>query len=331
MAFAASLAKIVVQKKEQLSERSVVAQKWLSHEAALLDEAVKLFRQRCTREAKQRKCQLTASFEVLSRDIAGFPSHVVKASTYVVNAWGEGVDAEAWFYSKNGTNGSFSPGAPVLFAEMLEGMMPKFLDRVQRLGFKTACREAGTWKVTVTWKAPNGDAKDSGSFADELTKLVAEQAEEDKARQEMGKKWLAYEAKLIAEATDIFKQRCTREAEQSRLEASISFEVLSREIPDFPKRVVRDANYFVAAWGGAVTAEAWFYSTHGPSATFSQDDAVLFAEVLECMMPKFVEHLQMLGFKTCRREAGTWKVAVSWKDPDQEEPSSKKHKNGSSA
>jgi len=326
MAFAASLTKIVVSKKQQRLERQEVAAKWVAYERRLLDEAVKVFRDRCTREASQRRTQLTASFEVLTRDIEGFPTHTLQDSTYVVASWGEGASAEAWFYATHGTTVTWSSGAPVLFAEMLEGMMPKFLERLRPLGFLTCGREAGTWKVSVAWRAPsdelNGwheeeEPSEKKTFAEELTLLVAAMNEEDGARKGLVAKWEAYESTLLEEAVDIFKQRCTREAEQSRCDVTGSFEVLSREISDFPKRVVRDSSYFVESWGGGVTAQCWFYATHGTSATFNQADPVLFADVLESMMPKFVERLQTLGFKSCGREPGTWKVSVSWDDPDE--------------
>eukprot|EP00928_Gymnodinium_smaydae_P046747 TRINITY_DN31165_c0_g1_i1.p1 TRINITY_DN31165_c0_g1~~TRINITY_DN31165_c0_g1_i1.p1 ORF type:complete len:334 (-),score=92.53 TRINITY_DN31165_c0_g1_i1:93-1094(-) len=331
MAFAASLAKIVVSKKNEQVGREEVAKKWLEREAKLLDEAAKLFRHRCTREANQRRTKLTASFEVLSRDITGFPQHSVKDSTYVVSNWGEGGSGEAWFYATHGPSASWSAGAPVLFAEMLESMMPKFLNRLSSLGFKQCYREAGTWKVTVEWKTPTPDHVDGegSSFADDLTTLVAQHLNEDKERQEQAKKWVAYESVLLEQGVELFKQRCTREAEQQRCEATVSFEVLSREIPDFPKRVVKDSNYFVSSWGGDVSAECWFYAAHGPTASFSDGDSVLFAEVLEFMMPKFVERLRTLGFLSCSREPGTWKVKVAWADPDDEKSTKRQKLNGS--
>ena len=325
MSFAASLSKIVVDKKAQEHERQGISQKWTAYESTLLDEAVKLFKSRCIREANQRKIQLTYSFKVLSQEIKTFPSHIVKDSTYVVSAWGEGVTDEDWFHAVHGCGARWS-GAPVLFAEMLEGMMPKFIDRLQTLGYKRAVREAGTWKVSVAWAAPTGDEDmEPANFADELTALVAEQQSKDKRHQGLAAHWIKHEAKLLDHALELFKQRCTREAEQECTEATVSFEVLSREIIDFPKRVVKDSNYFVASWGGEVTTESWFYATHAATATFNPDNPALFAEVLECMMPKFVERMQStLGFKSCGREPGTWKVKVAWADPD--EAGSKKRK-----
>jgi hypothetical protein len=326
MSFASSLLGIVNDKKAQQHERKAIAEKWTSYESTLIDEAVKLFKQRCKREAVQRKLALTASFEVLSRDIKGFPTHVVKDSTYMVKEWPEGVTAEAWFYAVHGCGAHWSSGdRGVLFAEMLEDMMPKFLERLQTLGFRVSMREVGTWKVSVAWASPTGDEDmEPANFADELTAIVAEQQLKDKRNIDLGKLWLDYEAKLLGQAFDVFKQRCIREAEQQRCEATVSFEVLSREIPDFPKRVCKDSNFFVSSWGGGCTTESWFYATHGGSAVFNDETPALFAEVLECMMPKFLTRLQALGFKTCGREAGTWKVRVTWPDPD--EGGSKKRK-----
>jgi len=444
MAFAAKLNKVVAQKQKQVEGRGEVGLKWNAYESKLLDQAVELFRLRCQREASQRRCLLTASFEVLSREIPGFPSHTVKDHTYVVNSWGKEKLAEAWYYATHGTTAQWSPGAPVLFAEMLEGMMPKFLERLLPLGFKTCQREAGTWKVRVEWTHPasveeeedeegteevdedeekeneekakeeneekkeeekekkeddekvevveekkedvdlekeekvvdldedkeneektengdngdkaekkeeNGDGEDkvkekkvaeeakkkekkvkkkkakkvADNFAATLTQMVQDMMEENKEKEAVASKWTAYESKLTDQAVDLFKQRCTKEAEGQRLEVCVSFEVLSREITDFPKRVVKESNYFVESWVPGVTAESWFFATHGTNAHFNAGDPVLFAEVLECMMPKFVEKLGGLGFLTCGREPGTWKVSVTWADPDGE-PAPKKRK-----
>jgi len=163
------------------------------------------------------------------------------------------------------------------------------------------------------------------TFADTLTQNVAEVREQEQEKQAIASKWIAFETKLLDEAIGLFKQRCTREAEAQRLEVCVSFEVLSREIEDFPKRIVKSGNYYVDSWGGGLSSgEAWFYSTHGTSATYSQGEPVLFAEVLEHMMPKFVERLPGLGFVRCAREQGTWKVGVAWRDPDVDPPRKKR-------
>merc|ERR1712046_31127 len=70
--------------------------------------------------------------------------------------WGEsisgGVTAESWFYACNGTTAKYT-GAPIPFAQMLEFMMPKFLAKLETLGFSSFHREAGTWRVAAAWGA----------------------------------------------------------------------------------------------------------------------------------------------------------------------------------
>lgn len=39
-------------------------------------------------------------------------------STYFVDSWPMGTTAESWFYATRGVNSSWSPGAPILFAEV---------------------------------------------------------------------------------------------------------------------------------------------------------------------------------------------------------------------
>mmetsp|Transcript_80278 Transcript_80278/g.159036 ORF Transcript_80278/g.159036 Transcript_80278/m.159036 type:complete len:168 (+) Transcript_80278:64-567(+) len=152
--FAQNLSKIVADKRAETADREKVAGKWGAYEAKLLDQAVDLFKQRCIREAENQKCEATVSFEVLTREIEGFPKRVLTDSTYFVDSWGDGLNAESWFYATRGLTASWSPGAPVLFAEVLQGMLPKFVERARSLGFLSCTHEAGTWKVTVTWRAP---------------------------------------------------------------------------------------------------------------------------------------------------------------------------------
>lgn len=330
MAFAASLNKIIDSKKLQVEKRKDTAAIWLDYEAVLLDQAAELFKQRCRREAGQRRTQLTASFEVISREINGFPQHRVKDSTYIVSSWGKGVSPEAWHYATHGTQSSYTPGSPVLFAEMLEGMMPKFIERVKQMHFLSFGREDGTWKVTVSWPEPkfgeDAPAEEEGeeTFAKSLTKLITEVHEKDKEKREMSEKWEKVESDLLDKVIDVVKEKCTKEAELSRLECTVSFEVLSRDIQEFPKRVVKDGNFFVESWPEDVTGECWFYSTHGFNATFNESEPVMFAEVLEGMMPKFLEKLKPLGFEKRKREPGTWKVLVTWLDPDEADGSASK-------
>mmetsp|Transcript_31726 Transcript_31726/g.62337 ORF Transcript_31726/g.62337 Transcript_31726/m.62337 type:complete len:171 (-) Transcript_31726:224-736(-) len=166
----------------------------------------------------------------------------------------------------------------------------------------------------------------TGNFADNLTKIVASKRAEQSDKAQIATKWWDYEAKLLDQAVDLFKQRCMREAESQKCEATISFEVLSREIEDFPKRVLTDSTYFVDNWGDGLSAEAWFYATRGLTSSWSPGAPVLFAEVLQGMLPKFVEKIKSsLGFKHCVHEAGTWKVSVSWPAPE-DQPAAKKRK-----
>ncbi|CAK0797561.1 unnamed protein product, partial [Prorocentrum cordatum] len=159
MSFADSLTRIVAEKRAEQAEKERIAAKWHSHEEKLLEQAVDLFKQRCTREAESgEKCTATVSFEVLSREISGhFPKRVLTDSTYFVESWGEGIKAENWFYAVRGAAASWSPGAPILFAEVLQGMLPKFVEKVKALGFNSCVHEQGTWKITVTWDLPEGD------------------------------------------------------------------------------------------------------------------------------------------------------------------------------
>merc|ERR1712187_878283 len=239
-----------------------------------------------------------------------------------VSSWGGHVTAESWFYATHDTEATWSPGAPVLFTEVLENMMPKFLEKLKPLGFKTCGREAGSWKVSVSWRVPSAEANvyddinEADTFAEELTAIVETKNEEEREKQAVADRWEPYETQLLDQAVELFKQRCIREAEAQRSEATLFFYVLSREIADFPKRIVRDSTYFVDSWGGDVTSECWFYATHGLQATFHENEPVLFAEFLECMIPKLLKRLRPLGFLQCSREPGTWKIFVSWPDPE---------------
>mmetsp|Transcript_2149 Transcript_2149/g.5802 ORF Transcript_2149/g.5802 Transcript_2149/m.5802 type:complete len:169 (-) Transcript_2149:83-589(-) len=149
------------------------------------------------------------------------------------------------------------------------------------------------------------------TFAERLTQVVAESKGKQRDRTRLGERWTAHEAKLLDVALELFKLRCTRVAEQQLTCATVSFEVLTREIPGFPTRVVKDSAYFVDSWGDGA-AEWWFYGTRGTDVPWVQGRPVLFAEVLETMMGKFAERAQTLGFRTCHREAGTWKVTADW-------------------
>mmetsp|Transcript_64817 Transcript_64817/g.193157 ORF Transcript_64817/g.193157 Transcript_64817/m.193157 type:complete len:170 (+) Transcript_64817:68-577(+) len=152
--FAAKLTQIVAESKGKQRNRNLLGERWTTHEAKLLDVAVELFKLRCTRAAEQQQCEATVSFEVLTREVPGFPTRVVKDSTYLVDSWGDAA-AEWWFYATRGTAVPWVADSPVLFAEVLEGMIGKFVDKAQSLGFRACFREAGTWKVTAAWGLPD--------------------------------------------------------------------------------------------------------------------------------------------------------------------------------
>eukprot|EP00933_Yihiella_yeosuensis_P061026 TRINITY_DN6384_c0_g1_i1.p1 TRINITY_DN6384_c0_g1~~TRINITY_DN6384_c0_g1_i1.p1 ORF type:complete len:167 (-),score=34.65 TRINITY_DN6384_c0_g1_i1:66-566(-) len=158
MSFAANLTKIVANKKAEVGDRANIAAKWTEREDELLDEAVDLFKSRCVKEAEQLKCQATISFEVLTREIEGFPKRVLKDSQYLVEDWGKGLSGESWFYATRGVNSSFSPGAPIQFAEVLQAMLPKFVEKVRDLGFDSCTQEPGSWKISVSWQDPEDDS-----------------------------------------------------------------------------------------------------------------------------------------------------------------------------
>jgi len=185
--------------------------------------------------------------------------------------------------------------------------------------------------VSVSWPAPSKDKAetngvDASSFAASMTKVIADVYEADKGKLELAAQWETVESGLLDKVVELVKQRCTKEAELSRLDCTVSFEVLSRDVEGFPKRVVKDGNFFVEEWPEDLTATSWFFSTHGMTATFNPSDPVMFAEVLEGMMPKFLEKLKVLGFEKLRREPGTWKVTMTWLDPDEIDGPNKKRK-----
>merc|ERR1719326_1022969 len=107
-------------------------------------------------------------------------------------------------------------------------------------------------------------------------------------------------------------------AETQKSQATVSFEALSRQIQDFPKRILTDARYYVDQWAEGVTAESWFYSNQGTSNVYS-GTPILFAELLECMLPKFLARIEKMGFSSCQRDAGTWKVTAVWGATEKEE------------
>mmetsp|Transcript_38738 Transcript_38738/g.111969 ORF Transcript_38738/g.111969 Transcript_38738/m.111969 type:complete len:175 (+) Transcript_38738:69-593(+) len=153
--FAEVLTGIVRQARRDETERRRQAEQWLAHEGRLLDKAVEAFKVRCLKAAEEEKCEAAISFEVLTRDIVGFPTRTVANSTILVDSWGAGA-AAGWFYASRGTSEEWSQGTPVNFAALLESMMPKFVEKVEALGFQKCARIPGTWKVSACWSPPGG-------------------------------------------------------------------------------------------------------------------------------------------------------------------------------
>mmetsp|Transcript_79850 Transcript_79850/g.146082 ORF Transcript_79850/g.146082 Transcript_79850/m.146082 type:complete len:177 (+) Transcript_79850:75-605(+) len=162
------------------------------------------------------------------------------------------------------------------------------------------------------------------SFAESLTQIVSQKQREDKFRNRTAKTWIAFESELLDKTCALFKQRCVREAEKLQSTATVSFEALSREISDFPKRILSDSVFFVDDFGDGVTAEAWWFAVRGSSQEYTPGTPIPYAEMLEGMMPKFLEKVEGLGFSSSSRISGTWKVTASWEMPDTEEPPAKR-------
>lgn len=316
MSFAAYLTQVVADKRKEQSHRAEEAKKWEAFEALLLDGAVDLLKQRCTQAAEEQKSQVTVSLEVLSRDIPAFPRRILTDATYYVDELSLGsVTAECWFYSTNGTTTPYT-GAPILFAQLLESMQAKFVGKLSKLGFSSCHRIAGTWKVTVDWTAP---VTHEQTYAASLVQVMADKYKEQGQRTEVAMIWEAYEALLLDGAVDVLKQRCTRAAEAKKSQVTVSFDALTKDIPDFPKRVRRDSTYYVDEWSlGGVTAESWFYSNNGIATTYA-GTPIIFAQLLDRLLAKFVQKASKMGFSSCRREAGTWKVTVDWTTTAKEE------------
>jgi len=155
------------------------------------------------------------------------------------------------------------------------------------------------------------------TFADGLTAIIAQKRKESRERETIAARWRDHEDKLLEVAVEKFKNRCLKEAESQKVSATISFELITREIPNFPKHVVKDGQYIVDNWGDA-SAAWWFYATRGTKIAYSSGMDILFAEVLESMMAQFLEYVKVLGFDKTHREPGTWKVTASWSMPGQE-------------
>jgi len=302
--------------------RAEIAKVWDTHEAVLLEKAVETFRMHCTRAADLEKPQVTVSFEALTREIPDFPKRVLKDVIYYADNWPDGITAEAWFYSNNGTHMPYE-GIPILFAELLDRMITKFLKKVQSLAFPSCKREEGTWKVTAMWGGSDTDehscnrAKDA-SFSEQLKAVLLDKQEEKCRRAQSAAAWEVHEAMLLDRAVSVFRKRCTQAAEAQKAQMTVSFESLSREVFAFPTRVLRGATYYVDEWGDGVLAESWFYACKGTESAYS-GSAILFSEVLDRMLTKFLFKVQAFGFSSCHREAGTWRLIAIWDAPAQDQ------------
>ena len=114
---------------------------------------------------------------------------------------------------------------------------------------------------------------------------------------------LEYEAILLDQLIDLFKQRCVEEAMLLRCEAQVSFEVLSRHIEESPQRAARGSEWVVSSWG-PLRGDCWYKTKHGAYQALPEGPT-LFAEVLASMMPKFVSRVKELGFRECHHLPGT--------------------------
>jgi hypothetical protein len=173
-----------------------------------------------------------------------------------------------------------------------------------------------------------------GTFADELTEIISQKRKEGRDREKIVEKWQQHEDRLLGIAVEKYKDRCIKEATSGKCSATISFELITREIPNFPKHMVKDGQYFVDDWGDGC-AEWWFYASRGTKVAYSSGTPILYAEVLESMMSQFLEYAKTLGFESVHREPGTWKVTASWNVPgsdgskDVDEPPAKRAKSKS--
>eukprot|EP00419_Tripos_fusus_P045593 CAMPEP_0172827154 /NCGR_PEP_ID=MMETSP1075-20121228/19928_1 /TAXON_ID=2916 /ORGANISM="Ceratium fusus, Strain PA161109" /LENGTH=215 /DNA_ID=CAMNT_0013668929 /DNA_START=132 /DNA_END=779 /DNA_ORIENTATION=+ len=137
----------------EIADKGKAAADWCEYEAHLIDQAVDVLKQHCRREAANQHCETTVSFEVLARKIEGFPKCVLQDSVHVVDSWGNGQTAASWLPATRGPTASWSPESPIPFAEVLQGMLPKFVGKARSIGL-SCIHVGGTWKVTVTWRAP---------------------------------------------------------------------------------------------------------------------------------------------------------------------------------
>ncbi|CAK0890228.1 unnamed protein product, partial [Prorocentrum cordatum] len=134
-----------------MRNKKIKAADRFEHEDTLLVQAAGLLKAKCADIAKQKVCQATVSFEVLSREIEGFPQQVVNHSTYHVESFGHTSLEECWTYAARGLDASRLPGTHIQYAEVLVSMFPSFVAKVQAMGYKSVEHNAGTWKLTATW------------------------------------------------------------------------------------------------------------------------------------------------------------------------------------
>merc|ERR1719469_745868 len=95
--------------------------------------------------------------------------------TFLVESWGKST-AEEWFYAARGTNEEYVDGTPVMFSEMIESMMEKFVIKVSKLGFNNCAREQGTWRVAVAWEMPDAEEARSEPSSPKRARTVAEES-----------------------------------------------------------------------------------------------------------------------------------------------------------
>lgn len=126
-------------------------------------------------------------------------------------------------------------------------------------------------------------------------------------------KWFEHQEQLLSHAVAMFQLKCTQIAEQENVsQATVSFEVLSRSIEGFPKKVLKDSCYFVESFGNAIPEESWIYAVRGSEATWTPGEPILYHEVLHSLFLPFVAKIQALGYSSCEHITGTWKLTVAW-------------------
>ncbi|CAK0854472.1 unnamed protein product [Prorocentrum cordatum] len=90
-------------------------------------------------------------------------------------------------------------------------------------------------------------------------------------------------------------QAWDRKVKENVSQATVPFEVLSRSIEGFPKKVLKDSCYFVETFGNAILEESWIYAVRGPEATWTPGEPIPDHEVLHSMFLPFVAKIKALG------------------------------------